>query len=118
MAKEKKVSEETKSEEISEKKQRYELSDQVLAQGYKAKIDGRYFHIGFDLDYEGKKKDRYASLMEQSVNTGRQGGVIWKATGITYLEDLTDEQLRQLALARVILLNKEQEKIFRKKFYS
>lgn len=118
MSKEKKEDKELKPEV---KKQRYALSDQVLNQGYTAMIPrytGRLFKIGFDVNLQGDKVNAYASVMEQIENPGRGGGVLWKWTGQTYLENLTDEQLRLLALARVIVLNKEQEKIFKEKFYS
>ena len=44
-------------------------------------------------------------------------GVLLKWTGVTFLEDLTDKQLWQLAIAKVITLSKEQEKVFKEKFY-
>ena len=55
--------------------------------------------------------------MEETVNPARGGGVLLKWTGVTFLEDLTDKQLWQLAIAKVITLSKEQEKIFKEKFY-
>jgi len=117
MSKKEKTSDEVK-ETVTEKKQRYDLTDAVLAQGYSATVDGRLFKIGFDLNFEGKKNNAYASVMESIDNPARGGGKLWKWTGITYLEDLTDKQLWVLAIAKVILLNKEQEKIFKSKFYS
>lgn len=120
MSKEKKeVKEEIKP--VAEKKQKYALSDIVLNQGYTAMIPrhtGRLFKIGFDINLQGHKMNAYASVMEQVENPGRGGGVLWKWTGQTYLEDLTDEQLRLLTIARVIILNKEQEKIYKEKFFS
>lgn len=107
--------------EVKEKKQRYNLSDAVLNQGYSAMIPrhtGRLFKIGFDLNLQGEKVNAYASVMERIDNPGRGGGSLWKWTGQTYLEDLTDEQLRLLALAKVIVLNKEQETIFKEKFFT
>jgi hypothetical protein len=44
--------------------------------------------------------------------------MLWKWTGQTYLEDLTDQQLWELAMAKVIILDAEQQKIFKSKFYS
>lgn len=120
MSKEKKEIKEVQ-EEKQEKKQKYALSDVVLNQGYTAMIPrhtGRLFKIGFDVNLQGDKVNAYASVMEQIDNPGRGGGKLWKWTGQTFLEDLTDEQLRLLALARVIILNKEQEKIYKEKFYS
>lgn len=116
MSKEKEV-----KEVKTEKKERYDLSDQVLAQGYSAVIPrhtGREFMIGFDVNLQGQKNNAYASVMEKIQNPARGGGILWKWSGITYLEDLTDQQLYELAIAKVIVLNKEQEKAFKEKFYT
>jgi len=116
MAKE--IKEEKKPEE---KKQKYHLSDAVLQQGYSAVIPkhtGRSFMIGFDVNLQGQKNNAYASVMEQVPNPARGGGMLWKWTGQTYLEDLTDQQLWELAMAKVIILDAEQQKIFKSKFYS
>jgi tRNA(Leu) C34 or U34 (ribose-2'-O)-methylase TrmL len=116
MAKEKET-----QEVVREKKGQYHLSDTVLQHGYTAQIPkrtGRIFRIGFNTDLEGKRLDRFASVMESAKNPARGGGEIWKSTGITYLEDLTDEQLYILAKANVIMLDKEQAENFSAKFYS
>lgn len=106
---------EVKKETVKE--EQYHLTDAVLNAGYSGKIDGRQFHIGFDLNLKGEKQNSYASVMEETVNPARGGGVLLKWTGVTFLEDLTDNQLWQLAQAKVILLSKAQEKIFKEKFY-
>lgn len=107
----------TEVKKESAKKEQYHLSDAVLNSGYSGKIDGRQFNIGFDLNLKGEKQNAYASVMEETVNPARGGGVLLKWTGVTFLEDLTDSQLWQLAHAKVITLSKDQEKIFREKFY-
>lgn len=117
MAKEEKE----KPEVVKEKKEQYHLSDAVLEHGYTAQIPnrtGRLFKIGFNTDLEGKRLDRFASVMEKINNPARGGGELWKSTGVTYLEDLTDEQLYILAKARVIMLDKKQSEAFSSKFYS
>ena len=112
MSKEKtEVKTEVKKETV--KKEQYHLTDAVLNAGYSGKIDGRQFNIGFDLNLKGEKQNSYASVMEETVNPARGGGVLLKWTGVTSLEDLTDDQLWQLAQAKVILLSKAQEKIFK-----
>ena len=107
----------TEVKKESAKKEQYHLTDAVLNSGYSGKIDGRQFNIGFDLNLKGEKQNAYASVMEETVNPARGGGVLLKWTGVTFLEDLTDSQLWQLAHAKVIALSKDQEKIFREKFY-
>lgn len=102
----------------AEVKQKYDLSDAVLSQGYEATIDNRLFKIGFDMNLQGQKNNAYASVMESVNNPARGGGQLWKWTGVTQLEDLTDSQLWQLAHAKVINLSKEQEAMFKAKFYS
>ena len=109
------VKTEVKKETV--KKEQYHLTDAVLNAGYSGKIDGRQFNIGFDLNLKGEKQNSYASVMEETVNPARGGGVLLKWTGVTFLEDLTDKQLWQLAIAKVITLSKEQEKVFKEKFY-
>lgn len=116
MSKEKIVSDETKEVKVS--KEKYSLSDAVLRQGYKALIDGRMFTVGFDLNPQGEKVNAYASVMEEIPNPARGGGKILKWTGVTELEDLTDKQLWVLAHAKAIVMNKEQDKVFMKKFYT
>lgn len=113
MAKEKEVTEVKKEE----KKEQYHLSDAVLNHGYSAMIDGKFFNIGFNVNVRGERQDAYASVMEEVKNPARGGGVIWKATGITWLEDLTDKQLWILAQAKAIILSKDQAKAFSEKFY-
>lgn len=109
---------ETELKEVKEKKSEvYNLSEQILRDGYKATIDGRLFMVGFDISPNGEKMSQYASVMKQVSNPGRGGGQMWKATDVYSLEDLSDEQLRLLALAGVITLTKEQEKIYAEKFY-
>ena len=116
MSKEKtEVKKEVKKDSV--KKEQYHLTDAVLNAGYSGKIDGRQFNIGFDLNLKGEKQNSYASVMEETVNPARGGGVLLKWTGVTFLEDLTDKQLWQLAIAKVITLSKEQEKVFKEKFY-
>jgi len=107
----------TEVKKESAKKEQYHLTDAVLNSGYSGKIDGRQFNVGFDLNLKGEKQNAYASVMEETVNPARGGGVLLKWTGVTYLEDLTDSQLWQLAHAKVIALSKDQEKIFREIFY-
>lgn len=111
------MAKEVKQEIKQETKQRYNLSDSVLSQGYSAKIDGKQFVIGFDVNLKGEKQNAYASVMEVIKNPARGGGELYKWTGQTYLEDLTDSQLWQLAHAKVIILDKEQEKLFKQTFY-
>lgn len=111
----------TKEKSEASKKDKYNLSDAVLEHGYTAQIPkrtGRVFKIGFDLNLQGEKMNSYASVMETIQNPARGGGQLWKWTGVTYLEDLTDEQLWALAIAKAIVLDKDQEKIFKEKFYS
>ena len=74
-------------------------------------------NIGFNVNVRGERQDAYASVMEEVKNPARGGGVIWKATGITWLEDLTDKQLWILAQAKAIILSKDQAKAFSEKFY-
>lgn len=117
MAKEK----ETKEEKPEKKSERYELSDKVLNEGYTAQIPnktGRLFKIGFNTDLKGDRLDQYASVMEETKNPARGGGVLWKATGIYYLEDLTDQQLWILAHAGVIRMTEQQQEAFKGKFYN
>ena len=108
---------EEKQEKQKEVKQEYALSSAILKQGYEATIDGRYFKIGFDVNFAGQRQDEFASVMKEITSPERGGGKKWKSTGIYVLEDLSDSQLWQLAHAKVITLNKEQEKIFTDKFY-
>jgi len=113
-----KAKEEVKEiKEVKEVKQKYALSSAILRQGYEATIDGRHFKIGFDVNFAGQRQDEFASVMKQIENPERGGGVKWKSTGVYTLEDLSDSQLWQLAHAKVISMNKEQDKIFMEKFY-
>lgn len=121
MSKEEKEKKEEKSKESKVESQKYNLSDAVLESGYEAMIPkriGKLFKIGFDVNLQGQKNNAYASVMEPATNPARGGGMLWKWTGQTYLEDLTDEQLWVLAIAKVIVLSKDQEKLFKEKFYS
>ena len=75
MSKEKtEVKKEVKKDSV--KKEQYHLTDAVLNAGYSGKIDGRQFNIGFDLNLKGEKQNSYASVMEETVNPARGGGVL------------------------------------------
>lgn len=87
------------------------LSDEVRRAGYKSTIDGREFHIGYELDAQGNRKDRFAS--EGKLD----GDGTFKGNGHNYLTGLTDEQVRVLALAGVIKLTTEQGNKYQSKIH-
>ena len=106
---------ETEKKVKEDKKEKYQLSDAVLNSGYNSKIEGREFIVDFETNFKGERTSRFASC----GNYQRNAGVVeFKSNGQNYFEDLTDEQVRQLALAGAIVLTPEQQKDFRKKFYS
>jgi predicted house-cleaning NTP pyrophosphatase (Maf/HAM1 superfamily) len=106
---------ETEKKVKEDKKEKYQLSDAVLNSGYNSKIEGREFIVDFETNFKGERTSRFASC----GNYQRVAGAVeFKSNGQNYFEDLTDEQVRQLALAGAIVLTPEQQKDFRKKFYS
>jgi hypothetical protein len=90
-----------KKEEVKSAEQ-FLLSDEVRRAGYKATIGDREFHIGFELDAQGNRKDRFAS--EGKLD----GDGTFKGNGLNYLTDLSPEQIRVLSLAGVIKLTEAQ----------
>jgi hypothetical protein len=106
---------ETENKPKEDKKEKYQLSNAVLTNGYNSKIDGRDFIIDFETNFKGERITRFASCGHYE----RTAGVVeFKGNGKHYLEDLTDEQIRQLAIAGAIVLTPEQQKKYKKKFYS
>lgn len=106
---------ETENKPKEDKKEKYQLSDVVLNSGYSSMIDGREFIVDFETNFRGERTTRFASC----GNYQRVAGIIeFKSNGQNYFEDLTDEQIRQLAIAGAIVLTPEQQKKYKKKFYS
>lgn len=94
----------------------YNLTPNVMNQGYDCTIDGRRFVIDFVKNFKGERQTEFASICsEQETPKGRQWIPIQPQ--VFFLSDLNDKQLWNLAKARVIKLDKEQAKEFREKFY-
>lgn len=86
---------------------KFQISESVKRDGYLATVDGAEINIGFELSHKGEKNSAFASV-------GEGYGKLFKGSGKDYLEDLSDEQVRVLTLAGVIVLTPEQETKYKK----
>lgn len=87
--------------EVKEVSEKFYLSDNIKREGcYVSVIDGKKFTVDFERNFRGDITSQYAS-----------------ADGKDYFENLTNEQFRILALAKIIKLSETQAKKFRELFY-
>jgi hypothetical protein len=92
--------------------EKFELTDEIKTTGYSNKIEGRLIVIT-----PTKKEYGINPLNGQNeVHTTQESFVYIdsKPTGKDYFEDLTDEQMHQLLIAKVIKLSKGQKGLYRK----
>lgn len=120
MRKREEVKEEEPKEEVKPvvdkpKKQVYKISPAVLEKGYSAKIDNQTITIHKTLKTRDGQTVKDAWIEVQEGYDPKTGKPIMKT--VSELTDITDEQFRQLTIAKVIILTPEQEKIFGRKFY-
>lgn len=104
-----------KEEVKTPKKEVYTISETVLNKGYRAKVDNKVIHIQAPIKKFGQvTKEGFIAV--QDGFDKENGKPIMKT--VDALTDLTDQQLKELVYAGVIVLTKEQEKEFKTKFLS
>jgi hypothetical protein len=95
----------------------FKLSSAAMSQGYNAKIDGRHFVIDFAKDYRKRRLSQFASVCE--IQETPEGNVFQPISPAVYsLKGLTPLQFKELTIARIIELNKEQAIEFKKMFFT
>lgn len=92
------------AKETKEKSKVYPLTDYIRGHKYYANIDGREFYIDFERDFNGNRitaKSDVAKITDDGI----------KQTGEKGFSNLTPRQVRELALARVIVVTGEDREI-------
>lgn len=95
----------------------FKLSSVAMSQGYNAKIDGRQFVIDFAKDYRKRRLSQFASVCE--IQETPEGNVFQPISPAVYsLRGLTELQFKELTIAKIIDLNKEQSAKFKEMFFT
>lgn len=92
------------AKEKEEAKKQYKLTDAIRRNSYYAKIDGREFVVDFERNFKGEPNSLLSSVGHYEGNAPNR---VFVSDKLDYFEDLSNQQIKELAYAGVIVTTKD-----------